>query len=143
MPCCVAPRSLFGLPIVQPLATASVGVGIGVGAGACGLLFRLLRPSAGLWWFVRLPLVLVAALAATLGAVLAGGAAAYLPIFAVLPALLGCGVSQPAAIAAILLLLLAPPILLPPSRTAEVRADLLLLAIPTWHHGYLLTWPAW
>jgi hypothetical protein len=135
---------IYGMPTIWPLIAAGLGVGVGVGSGVRSLVESLLTPRNKKWWLIfRVPLMAVAALlAAVSGIAAAVGAAALGPALA-LPSLLNLGVSQPVAVSALLMLMLAPVMLLPPSRVDEVRADLLLLAIPVWHHIYLATWPAW
>ena len=130
----------FHVPIVALVAAAGLGIGLGTSEALRAILVALLSPRPTLWWCLRWPIQAVALVAATGGGVLGGAVAAYMPTGVVLPSLLSCGVSQPAALAAILLLLAVPLLLLPPSsRTpghAHVpplpRTDALLFAIPLW-----------
>jgi hypothetical protein len=130
------------MPTLVPLGAALIGLGCSVAERSCRSLLRMLRPSPSLPWLLRAPLMAAAALAAYIGGLITAQISAMVPLF-----LVGegrqRGVSQPLAVAATLLVLLAPIILLPPPRTSDVRADLLLLGIPLWHHAYLLVWPAW
>lgn len=130
------------MPVVLPIGAAGVGMGLGIGVASCDFLYAMLRPSPKLPWLIRLPITYGNALCAFLGGLLNGCFAAFLPMGVGLPGLGRHGVSQPAAVAAMVLILVVPPLCLP-CQPSEIRADLLLLIITLWHHGYLLAWPAW
>ena len=132
---------LFGMPTIWPLAAAGLGLGVGVASATRAWLRGALTLGPSRSLLLRWPLAICPL--PTLLALLIGLSTAALPVSAGLPALhLKLGVSQPFAVASLLLLLLLPPILIPPKRTEEVKADILLLAIPVWHHLYLLIWPS-
>ena len=104
----------FDTPTLLPLLAAGLAGGLGAGVATRSTLSHWLAPPRRLWWFVRAPLALSASLAALTGGAAAAAATFYVPSAVLMPALLGCGVSQPLAVAALLLLLLVPVLLLPP-----------------------------